>query len=290
MSNCVVSSAQDRSGEACIPGGSRASGEASQAGVSRAPLRPMPRCGRSFPKKGKHSVGVTRQYSGQLGKQDNCQVAVSLSLANAGASFPIAYSLYLPKDWAADPARRKKAGVAVRHRRAGERDRSSQGATCCDRRASTPTSPDPPPVRDHLTRFGPQRRRQQKLPRCFSVREAYVKRGKNDAADAEAICEAVARPTMRFVAVKTPEQQSTMMLHHGSVDRPCTQAELAEPAARQHLAGRQATAICARCWLSARRTPTCAPRPLGRTSTRLRQRASKLSSRRCRRPLRRTAT
>ena len=51
----------------------------------------------SFPKKGKHSVGVTRQYSGQLGKQDNCQVAVSLSLANAGASFPIAYRLYLPR-------------------------------------------------------------------------------------------------------------------------------------------------------------------------------------------------
>ncbi len=41
----------------------------------------------------------------------------------------------------------------------------------------------------------------------------YVKRGKNDAADAEAICEAVTRPTMRFVAVKTPEQQSVMMLH-----------------------------------------------------------------------------
>lgn len=41
----------------------------------------------------------------------------------------------------------------------------------------------------------------------------YVKRGKNDAADAEAICEAVARPTMRFVRVKTPEQQSIMMLH-----------------------------------------------------------------------------
>jgi len=41
----------------------------------------------------------------------------------------------------------------------------------------------------------------------------YVKRGKNDAADAEAICEAVARPTMRFVAVKSPEQQSAMMLH-----------------------------------------------------------------------------
>lgn len=41
----------------------------------------------------------------------------------------------------------------------------------------------------------------------------YVKRGKNDAADAEAICEAVTRPTMRFVAVKNPEQQSAMMLH-----------------------------------------------------------------------------
>jgi SRSO17 transposase len=65
----------------------------------------------SFPKKGKHSVGVTRQYCGQLGKQDNCQVAVSLSIANTSASLPIAYGLYVPKDWAADPARRTKAGV-----------------------------------------------------------------------------------------------------------------------------------------------------------------------------------
>jgi SRSO17 transposase len=64
-----------------------------------------------FPKKGKHSVGVARQYCGQLGKQDNCQVAVSLSLASTQGSLPIAYQLYLPKDWAADPARRKKAGV-----------------------------------------------------------------------------------------------------------------------------------------------------------------------------------
>src|SRR3954471_9843217 len=65
----------------------------------------------SFPKKGRHSVGVTRQHSGQLGKQDNCQVAVSLSLATNAASLPVAYRLYLPQDWAADPARRKKAGV-----------------------------------------------------------------------------------------------------------------------------------------------------------------------------------
>jgi SRSO17 transposase len=64
-----------------------------------------------FPKKGKHSVGVARQYCGQLGKQDNCQIAVSLSVANHHASLPIAYRLYLPKDWANDPARRAKAGV-----------------------------------------------------------------------------------------------------------------------------------------------------------------------------------
>ena len=64
-----------------------------------------------FPKKGKHSVGVARQYCGQLGKQDNCQVAVSLSLATVQGSIPIAYQLYLPKDWAADLLRRKKAGV-----------------------------------------------------------------------------------------------------------------------------------------------------------------------------------
>jgi SRSO17 transposase len=64
-----------------------------------------------FPKKGRHSVGVARQYCGQLGKQDNCQVAVSLSIANQIASLPIAYRLYLPEIWASDPARRSKAGV-----------------------------------------------------------------------------------------------------------------------------------------------------------------------------------
>jgi SRSO17 transposase len=64
-----------------------------------------------FPKKGKCSVGVARQYCGQMGKQDNCQVAVSLSLASVQGSIPIAYQLYLPKDWAADPVRRKTARV-----------------------------------------------------------------------------------------------------------------------------------------------------------------------------------
>jgi SRSO17 transposase len=64
-----------------------------------------------FPKKGWHSVGVARQYCGQLGKQDNCQVAVSLSLANHHASLPVAYRLYLPEEWAADSERRRKTGV-----------------------------------------------------------------------------------------------------------------------------------------------------------------------------------
>ena len=64
-----------------------------------------------FPKKGDHSVGVARQYCGQLGKQDNCQVAVSLSLANEHYSVPVGYRLYLPKDWSADRKRRKQAKV-----------------------------------------------------------------------------------------------------------------------------------------------------------------------------------
>jgi SRSO17 transposase len=65
----------------------------------------------SFPKQGKHSVGVQRQYCGQLGKQANCQVTVSLSIANHSASLPVAHQLYLPETWIKDRARRKKAGV-----------------------------------------------------------------------------------------------------------------------------------------------------------------------------------
>jgi SRSO17 transposase len=64
-----------------------------------------------FPKKGHHSVGVARQYCGQLGKQDNCQVAVSLSLANHAASLPVAWRLYLPLEWTADAERRAGAGI-----------------------------------------------------------------------------------------------------------------------------------------------------------------------------------
>ena len=64
-----------------------------------------------FPKKGKHSVGVARQYCGQVGKQDNCRVAVSLSVATWSSSLPIAYRLYLPKEWAEDAERRDKTEV-----------------------------------------------------------------------------------------------------------------------------------------------------------------------------------
>jgi SRSO17 transposase len=64
-----------------------------------------------FPKKGRHSVGVARQYCGQVGKQDNCRVAVSLSVATWNASLPVGYRLYLPKEWAEDFTRRKETEV-----------------------------------------------------------------------------------------------------------------------------------------------------------------------------------
>ena len=64
-----------------------------------------------FPKKGTHSVGVVRQYCGQVGKQENCRVAVSLSLATEQASLPIAWRLYLPEIWAQDRKRRKETGI-----------------------------------------------------------------------------------------------------------------------------------------------------------------------------------
>ena len=64
-----------------------------------------------FPKQGKHSVGVARQYCGQVGKQDNCQVAVSLSVSTWNASLPIAWRLYLPEVWCQDIKRCQQAGV-----------------------------------------------------------------------------------------------------------------------------------------------------------------------------------
>jgi SRSO17 transposase len=64
-----------------------------------------------FSKQGRHSVGVAQQYCGQLRKQDNCQNAVTLSVANHHASLPVGYRLYLPREWVLDATRRKKAGI-----------------------------------------------------------------------------------------------------------------------------------------------------------------------------------
>lgn len=64
-----------------------------------------------FAKKGPHSVGVARQYSGTLGKVANCQVAVALHLATDDACMPLNFALYLPEEWTQDPERMKKGGV-----------------------------------------------------------------------------------------------------------------------------------------------------------------------------------
>lgn len=65
----------------------------------------------AVPKKGKHSVGVARQWCSTLGKQDNCQVAVTVSLANSTMSVPCAWRLYLAEEWVQDRKRRKVAGI-----------------------------------------------------------------------------------------------------------------------------------------------------------------------------------
>lgn len=62
-------------------------------------------------KQGQSSVGVARQYCGELGKRANCQTLVSLTLAQAEVPVPIALRLYLPKAWADDPDRCQKSGV-----------------------------------------------------------------------------------------------------------------------------------------------------------------------------------
>ena len=105
---CCILSARRR-------GRTRSAGQGARAGAAgdRAsrPDRSLDHRRHRLSQEGRHSVGVARQYCGQLGKQDNCQVAVSLSIANHHASLPVAYRLYLPEDWAEDRMRRRKAGV-----------------------------------------------------------------------------------------------------------------------------------------------------------------------------------
>jgi SRSO17 transposase len=62
-------------------------------------------------KQGKHSVGVSHQYCGAIGKQANCQVSVELVVSNGFVAAPVGGRLYLPQSWAEDPERRAKAGV-----------------------------------------------------------------------------------------------------------------------------------------------------------------------------------
>jgi SRSO17 transposase len=65
----------------------------------------------ALPKKGELSVGVARQYCGQLGKKANCQSLVSLTLARGEVPVPVALHLFLPDEWARDPVRCARAGV-----------------------------------------------------------------------------------------------------------------------------------------------------------------------------------
>ena len=64
-----------------------------------------------FPKDGKDSPGVKRQYSGTLGKTGNCQIGVSVHAVGAKGTVPLGWALYLPEEWCKDPERRKKAKI-----------------------------------------------------------------------------------------------------------------------------------------------------------------------------------
>src|ERR1700716_1332018 len=85
----------------------------------------------SFPQQGRHSDGGAHQYCAQLGTRATCQTAVSLSLANHDASLPVAYRLYLPKAWAEDDVRRRKAGCRRRSR--SKPNRRSHWSRCAGR-------------------------------------------------------------------------------------------------------------------------------------------------------------
>ena len=82
-----------------------------------------------FPKDGKDSPGVKRQYSGTLGKTGNCQIGVSVHAVGARGTVPLGWALYLPEDWCEDPERRRKAKIPERGRvqdQAGARGRAGR--------------------------------------------------------------------------------------------------------------------------------------------------------------------
>jgi SRSO17 transposase len=82
---------------------------AMEAMSARAPITTWIVDDTGFLKQGKHSVGVKRQYTGTAGKIANCQLGVSLTVSNGQDHVPINFELYLPEEWADDPARRREA-------------------------------------------------------------------------------------------------------------------------------------------------------------------------------------
>src|SRR5205823_11592102 len=81
----------------------------------------------SFPKQGRHSVGVPHQYCGALGKRANCQVAVTLHYAGPRGHFPLAVRLHLPEGWTADAGRMDAAGVPDEFRKPKTKGRIALG-------------------------------------------------------------------------------------------------------------------------------------------------------------------
>lgn len=116
----------------------------------------------SFRKYGRHSVGVARQYCGHIGKTENCQVAVSLSFATAEGSLPLAYQLYLPREWTDERARCERAGVpqnvrfATKHEIALRQIEAALGAAIPRGTVLMDTGYENAPLRDELTAHGLQ--------------------------------------------------------------------------------------------------------------------------------------
>jgi len=172
-----------------------------------------------FAKKGVHSVGVARQYCGRLGKTDNCQIAVTLSIANHAASLPIAYELYLPEDWAVDAARRKKARVPDDDQ-TGDRPRSDPNRASGRRRSGRLAGRR----RVWRRRCVPRRRHGQRF-------ELYGRR----AVDAERLAS-----RRRTAAAQTLERAGPAAIAHAPRRRtcPCSRQDSGEGASRGGLAHR----------------------------------------------------
>jgi hypothetical protein len=132
--------------------------------------RPGSSTTRGFKKKGSHSVGVARQYCGRPGKTDNCQIAVTLSIANHHMGPPVAYRLYLPEEWAKDrpPAEALPHGTPLAKRlgksRHGAPERTVHNTASMKSRLSAPDRPGSPSlpgnsgaIRSHWASFSSRR-------------------------------------------------------------------------------------------------------------------------------------